>query len=86
MENIINTYQNRIKAMGFKPRRKEDVPVVMDVYCEALANAKIEGLELLADDHAFCLLLVETEIPVDVAINLAQEYNRDVLSRQKIAA
>ena len=72
--------------MGYAPRRQEDVPAVMDAYCEALANVKIEGLDLLAEDHAFCLLLVETDIPVDVAIGLAQEYNRDVVARQKIAA
>jgi len=41
---------------------------------------------LVSDDHSFCLLLVETQIPVDVAIGLAQDYNRDVLSRQKLAA
>lgn len=86
MDNIIDTYRNRIKAMGFAPRRQEDVPAVMNAYCEALANAKIEGLELLSQDHAFCLLLVETEIPVNVAIGLAQEYNREVISRLKLAA
>src|SRR3546814_8136212 len=64
----------------------EDIPDVMAAYCEAIANCKIEGLELVSDDHSFCLLLVETQIPVDVAIGLAQDYNRDVLSRQKLAA
>jgi len=82
LENIIDTYRNRIKAMGYEPRRQEDIPDVMAAYCEAIANCKIEGLELVSDDHSFCLLLVETQIPVDVAIGLAQDYNRDVLSRQ----
>ncbi|AMK20824.1 hypothetical protein [Sphingobium sp. MI1205] len=86
MENIIDTYRNRIKAMGYEPRRQEDIPAVTAAYCEAIANCKIEGLELVSDDHSFCLLLVETQIPVDVAIGLAQDYNRDVLSRQKLAA
>ena len=86
MENIIDTYRNRIKAMGYEPRRQEDIPDVMAAYCEAIANCKIEGLELVSDDLSFCLLLVETQIPVDVAIGLAQDYNRDVLSRQKLAA
>lgn len=86
MEHIIDTYRSKIKAMGYNPRRQEDLPAVMDAYCEAIANVKIEGLELLSNDHAFCLLLVETEIPVDVAIRLAQEYNREVLNRQKLAA
>lgn len=86
MENIIDTYRNRIRAMGYQPRAQAELQPVMDAYCEAIANAKIEGLELLSDDHAFCLLLVETEIPVDVAIGLAQEYNREVMSRQKLAA
>ena len=86
LENIIDTYRNRIKAMGYEPRRQEDIPDVMAAYCEAIANCKIEGLELVSDDHSFCLLLVETHIPVDVAIGLAQDYNRDVLSRQKLAA
>ena len=86
MENIIDTYRNRINAMGYEPSRQEDIPAVMAAYCEAIANCKIEGLELVSDDHSFCLLLVETQIPVDVAIGLAQDYNRDVLSRQKLAA
>src|SRR3546814_4475843 len=86
MENIIDTYRNRIKAMGYEPRRQEDIPDVMAAYCEAIANCKIEGLELVSDDHSFCLLLVETKIPVHVAIGLEQDYNRDVLSRQKLAA
>src|SRR3546814_5763263 len=72
MENIIDTYRNRIKAMGYEPRRQEDIPDVMAAYCEAIANCKIEGLELVSDDHSFCLLLVETQIPVDVAIGLAR--------------
>src|SRR3546814_11974043 len=63
MENIIDTYRNRIKAMGYEPRRQEDIPDVMAAYCEAIANCKIEGLELVSDDHSFCLLLVENQIP-----------------------
>src|SRR3546814_21162344 len=86
MENISDTYRNRIKAMGYEPRRQEDIPDVMAAYCEAIGNCKIEGLELVSDDHSFCLLLVETQIPVDVAIGLAQDYNRDVMSSQKLAA
>src|SRR3546814_10089449 len=45
MENIIDTYRNRIKAMGYEPRRQEDIPDVMAAYCEAIANCKIEGLD-----------------------------------------
>src|SRR3546814_12831231 len=86
MENIIDTYRKRMKGMGYEPRRQEDIPDVMAAYGEAIANCKIEGLELVSDDHSFCLLLVETQIPVDVAIGLAQDYNRDVLSRQTLAA
>src|SRR3546814_15425397 len=61
MENIIDTYRNRIKAMGYEPRRQEDIPDVMAAYCEAIANCKIEGLELVSDDHSFCLLLRSEE-------------------------
>jgi hypothetical protein len=25
MENIIDTYRNRIKAMGYEPRRQEEI-------------------------------------------------------------
>src|SRR3546814_10586028 len=49
MENIIDTYRNRIKAMGYEPRRQEDIPDVMAAYCDAIANCKIEGLELVSD-------------------------------------
>ncbi len=41
LENIIDTYRNRIKAMGYEPRRQEDIPDVMAAYCEAIANCKI---------------------------------------------
>src|SRR3546814_991386 len=51
MENIIDTYRNRIKAMGYEPRRQEDIPDVMAAYCEAIANCKIEGLELVSEDR-----------------------------------
>src|SRR3546814_2838581 len=86
MENIIDTYRNRIKAMGYEPRLQEDIPDVMAAYCEAIANCKIEVLDLVSDDPSFCLLLVETQIPVDVAISLAPDYNSDALSRQKLTA
>lgn len=86
MLTIIDEYRNRIAAMGFKPRSQEEIPAVMTAFCEGLANAKIEGLDLLAEDHAFCLLLVETEITVQAAIELALEYNRDVITRHKLAA
>src|SRR3546814_10523931 len=77
MENIIDTYRNRIKAKGSETRRQEDIPDVMAAYCEAIANCTLEDLELVSDAQSFSLLLVDTQIHDVVALGLAQDYNRD---------
>ena len=78
--DLVETYRTRISALDFTPLTDEEVAQARAAHANAVASARIEGVEMTSQDAAFVEMLLELRVPQKVAMPLALQYGRDVLT------